>query len=193
MRVIAGKKRGQKLVEFSAENIRPTPDRVKEALFSMIEPHLSDAVVLDLFSGTAALAIESLSRGAKEAVCVDASKQSLDVIKKNLSLTEFNISAKVFLSEAVEFLNKQSPSQFDIIFLDPPYSKNIEDNVLKKIDSMDLLKPDGIIILETEYAHVPDDFKNLHISKQRKYGRTYITIYIKNDIEISLNERCVDK
>ena len=179
MRIISGTMRGTKLYTLEGINTRPTLDRVKEALFSKINMDLQDANVLDLFSGSGALGLESLSRGAKKAVLCDSSRDAIKIIKQNVEKTKTN--EKVLLlncdyKKALEQLKNQN-EQFDIIFLDPPYKTNFAEESVKIIEENNLLNEDGIIILETDDKEKV--IKNLYtekleIKKKKKYGRVYL-------------------
>lgn len=176
MRVISGSKRGKKLIGFEGEEIRPTTDRVKESIFNIISMYIPSAKVLDLFGGTGALSCEALSRGAEYATIVDVSDKSIEVIKKNIKSLEFENKCSILKSEANRYLDN-TKSKFDVIFLDPPYNKGFIEPVLEKIAQKGLLSEDGIIMLESDTTDMHDDIDGLVIDRQRKYGRTYITIY----------------
>ena len=144
MRIIAGKHRGKRLAEFRGEDVRPTPDRVKESLFQILEPRLFGARVLDLFAGTGALGLEALSRGASEAVFNDASRESVALLEKNLRLT--GEKGKVHCLGFEACLNCLS-GQFDLIFCDPPYRENFAASVLQKVAVRGLLKAESDVKL----------------------------------------------
>ena len=122
MRVISGTARGTKLETLEGLDTRPTLDRVKEALFSIIQNYIYDAKVLDLFSGSGALAIESISRGAKEAISCDISRKASEIIKQNVKKTHFEEKVKIINKDYKKCLQELENSKFDIIFLDPPYN-----------------------------------------------------------------------
>ena len=178
MRIISGRKRGHKLLEFEGENVRPTTDRVKESVFNLIQGFVPDAVCLDMFAGSGALSFEAISRGAQKAVCIDSDKRSIDIIKKNaLSLGLFEDCDIVNMS-CFDYVERTT-EKFDIVFLDPPYNKNFIEPVLDALIKNDVLNEDGIIVLESDGTDFHDEFEGLDIYRQRKYGRTYITIYKK--------------
>ena len=166
-------------------NTRPTLDRVKESLFNIIQYDIDDAVILDLFTGSGAIAIEFLSRGAKEAYLCDNSKKSIEMAKKNLEKTRLQTKAHVFnmdYLECINILNKQD-IKFDIIFLDPPYKKDLSIIALKEIDNKHLLKENGIVIIETDEPE--RDIReiellqiNFNMYDLRKYGRASL-IFLK--------------
>ena len=172
MRVIAGLAKGHQLFAPEGEDTRPTLDRVKESVFSILYPYLKDAVVLDLFAGTGGLGIEALSRGASYADFVDNGKKAYDCIIRNLRKTRLEERAKVHFTAFEKYL-KVTDKKYDIVFLDPPYNKGIEDKVFEDISRV--LNENSIVVLETEYvAGLYDGFE---IIKQAKYGRVYITLY----------------
>ncbi len=180
MRVITGKARGVMLKAPLGQETRPTADRVKEAMFSIIQFDVQNAVVLDLFGGTGQLGIEALSRGAKEAVFVDQSGKACKLIRENISIAKFTQQAKVIQSSYTDFLCKNS-QKFDIIFLDPPYSGDFLENSIKIITEIDILQSSGIIVterpIEKELSH---EFIGYTRSKDYKYGKTLLTIYRKD-------------
>lgn len=175
MRIISGSAKGTKLFTLSGESTRPTLDRVKEPLFSIIQNHIQDALVLDLFSGSGALGLESLSRGAKLAILCDNNIEAIKIINQNIEKTHLNEKSKVVHSNYKKCLDslKNDNLKFDIIFLDPPYKTNFATDAVERILALDLLAKDGIIILETD-----DEDKEIKIIKEdinidniRKYGR----------------------
>ncbi len=177
MRIIAGTKRGQKLFDFSGQDIRPTTDRVKESMFNLIQDFIPDAIVLDLFGGSGALTFEAMSRGAKNGTIVDIDKNSIAVINKNKEALGF-LNVKVQNSDAMRFV-EGTKEKFSVIFLDPPYNKGFIGPVIEAIVEKDLLLNDGIIVLESDFSDEHSEFSGLDILKQRKYGRSYVTIYKK--------------
>lgn len=177
MRVITGSARGVQLKTPDGMRTRPTADRVKEAVFSIIQFEIPSARVLDLFGGTGQLGIEALSRGAQLAVFVDADKNACSLIQENLRRTHFERSAEVVCSDYLAFLNR-CRNCFDIIFLDPPYAEVFLENALKRISEIDILQSGGIIITERPVGkELPWDLPGFSRSKDYKYGKTQITIY----------------
>ena len=180
MRVITGKARGVVLKTPDGMLTRPTADRVKEALFSIIQFDLPAAKVLDLFGGTGQLGIEALSRGAKSAVFVDSRDDACNLIKENLRRTKLSASANVVKSDYLAFL-KNTKETFDIIFLDPPYAEVFLENSLKMITEIDILQSGGIIVAERPLGKdLPWDFAGYTRSKDYKYSKTILTIYRKD-------------
>ena len=180
MRVITGKARGVQLKTPDGMATRPTADRVKEALFSIIQFDVPAAKVLDLFGGTGQLGIEALSRGAKSAVFVDAGEPACRLIKENLHRTKLETDAKVVRSDYLQYLNR-CREKYDIIFLDPPYAEVFLENALKRIAEIDILETGGIIVAERPVGkELPWDFEGFTRSKDYKYGTVLLTIYRKN-------------
>mgnify|MGYP004589273147 CR=1 FL=1 len=180
MRIISGSRRGRKLIDFEGDSIRPTTDRVKESVFNLIQEFVAGSSVLDLFGGSGALSLEALSRGADRALIIDSSKSSIDIINKNVSLTGFEEKAEILCTDAKSFIS-DTKRKFDIIFLDPPYNKGFVLPVLKTISEKELLTADGIAVLESDFCDDHGDIPGLEILKQRKYGRTFITIYKRDN------------
>lgn len=180
MRVITGKARGVQLKTPDGMHTRPTADRVKEALFSIINFDLPGAAVLDLFGGTGQLGIEALSRGAKSAVFVDAREDACKIIRENLQRTKLSLQAKVVRSDYLDYLRRCRES-FDIILLDPPYAEVFLENALKCITEIDILQSGGIIIAERPLGkELLLDFEGYTRSKDYKYGNTLLTLYRKD-------------
>lgn len=176
MRVISGSARGKKLLCVENNDIRPTLDRVKESVFNMIAFDIPDSCVLDLFSGSGALGIEALSRGASHCTFVDNSKASLDVTKKNLDATHFIESSSLILCDSIEFINK-TDKKFDIIFIDPPYESDLYEKSLSAIRNSRILSDCGFIVLEYDTETTPPfDTNGYEILKDKKYGRVKILI-----------------
>lgn len=176
MRIISGERRGHKLFEFSGDDIRPTTDRVKESMFSLIQEHISDALVLDMFCGSGALSFEALSRGADFAVCIDSDKRSVDVIRKNCTALGYGHKCEIINSSCFDYI-KRTNKCFDLIFLDPPYNKGLIEKALNAIISEKILNNGGIIVLESDNTDFCGSCEGLDIIKQRKYGRSYVTVY----------------
>ena len=183
MRVISGKMRGVRLKTPNGLSTRPTADRVKEAMFSILQFELPGAKVLDLFGGTGQLGIEAVSRGAKSAVFVDQNEQACRLIRENLKLAKMEQESKVVRSDYLSFL-KTTKEKFDIILLDPPYAEVFLENALKLISEIDILQTNGIIVAECPVGKVlPGEYPGFARSKDYKYGNTILTIYRKDTVE----------
>ena len=179
MRVITGKARGVQLKTPDGLTTRPTTDRVKEALFSIIQFEIPGAKVLDLFGGTGQLGIEALSRGAISATFVDAGEPACRLIRENLKRTRMEADGKVIRSDYLEFLSR-CREQYNIIFLDPPYAEVFLENALKKITEIDILASGGIIVAERPLGkELPWEFEGYTRSRDYKYGKTLLTVYRK--------------
>ena len=179
MRVITGSARGVQLKTPEGMVTRPTTDRVKEAMFSIIHFEIPGAAVLDLFGGTGQLGIEALSRGAKSAVFVDAGEPACRLIRENLKRTRLEGQARVVRSDYLDYLSRTG-EKFDIIFLDPPYAEVFLENALNRITEIDILRTGGIIVTERPLGkELPWEFPGYQRSKDYKYGKTLLTIYRK--------------
>ena len=178
MRVISGKARGTSLYSLEGSHTRPTTDRVKESMFSIINFNIPGAVVLDLFSGSGALGIEALSRGAKKCYFIENSRQAADIVKKNIEKARVGESAVLQVIDFKAFLNSAN-EKFDVVLLDPPYNKKMCDEAMKIIFERNLLADDGVIMCETEYGEViTTDFVK---GKEYKYGKISLTVFTKGD------------
>ena len=175
MRIISGIARGTKLYSLEGLNTRPTLDRVKESLFNILQDKIKNAVILDLFSGSGALGLESLSRGAKKAILCDKSPEAIRIIKKNITKTHFEDKTKIVCKDykrCLEDINEK----IDLIFIDPPYNLNIAVKALDIIIQKEILSEDGIIIIETddeerEIEQINKINNKINIYDLRTYGR----------------------
>ncbi len=181
MRVITGTARGRVLMTLPGEDVRPTTDRVKEAMFSIIQFELEGSQVLDLFAGSGQLGIEALSRGAGYATFVDSARESIDCIKVNLQKTGLKENTCVVQTDAFSFL-RTSSDKFDVALLDPPYSKGLLQKALPFLAPR--MNDNGVIICEHPYGEempsVVDDFK---LYREYKYGKLSLTVYRKEVFE----------
>ncbi len=175
MRVIGGKYKSRVLETFSLDNVRPTADAVRENLFNILNSKIEGCAFLDLFSGTGAIGIEALSRGAKSVCFNDGSRDSVALIKKNLSKLNVNEEYSVSNLDALSFLLKEN-KKYDIIFIDPPYSSDGKKTIVEKC--FDLLRDDGIIVLEDEKPF-ESEISSLIKYDERKYGRVYLNFFKK--------------
>lgn len=175
MRVISGSARGRVLKTLEGEHTRPTTDKVKGAIFNIIQFELEDRSVLDLFSGSAQLSIEAISRGAKSALAVDNSKKAAEIIKENIKNCKFEKEISLFCGDYSAVLTKGN--KYDVIFLDPPYGRGLLESALKKIFEFDILSKNGIIICESDVSesvssYVPDEYS----FKEYVYGRIKVSV-----------------
>ncbi|OPJ56920.1 16S rRNA (guanine(966)-N(2))-methyltransferase RsmD [Alkalithermobacter paradoxus] len=180
MRVISGSVKGHRLKTPKSTDIRPTSDRVKESIFNIINNKVLDSFVLDLFCGTGSLGIECLSRGANMCTFVDNGKESINLLRENLKNTKFTDKSEVIFADAIGGINKLSVKRdrFDIIFMDPPYLKNLIVPALEEISKRELLEEDGIILVEHDIKDIlPEKVENLVRYREKKYGNTNISFY----------------
>ena len=173
MRVIAGKARRLQLKTPEGFETRPTTDKTKETLFNILNPYLADSDFLDLFSGSGAIGIEALSRGAKYAALVENNKIALDCIKANLQTTKLVEEADVLAYNVVEAIRSLEirGKVFDVIFMDPPYNQQLEKEVLLALQSSNIIYCDTIIVVEaslkTEFDYLEDT--RFRIFKKKEY------------------------
>jgi len=183
MRIISGKHRGRKLLTLDGNDItRPTSDRVKEALFNILGNKIVDANILDMFAGSGALGLESLSRGAKQCVFIDSSEQAISVIKKNIALCKEENVSRVIKQDYQQALKSINNIKFDVVFIDPPYLNDIETTALTAVSG--LINKDAVVIVETDKTDdIPDRVLDLVKYDSRKYGRTIISFYEIDDVK----------
>jgi len=178
--VVSGSAKGRPLKSVPGSGTRPTTDKVKEAVFSMIGPYFEGGAVLDLFAGTGGLGIEALSRGMESAVFVDMEPKSIDTIRANLKATNLEAKAQVYRNEAGRALSalEKRGRVFDLVFLDPPYRLKHGDELMLSMVEKGMLQEDAIIVLEHEsnYAY-PEDIPGFYRLRQAVYGETTISIY----------------
>ncbi len=180
MRIISGRARGKKLLSPPSSETRPTLDRVKEAMFNIIQGYILDAVVLDMFSGTGSLGLEAASRGAKECHLIDKSQTTYPYLKKNIENLNFKDFCFSYNGDAYSLLRNFSKSGkiFDIIFIDPPYLKNMIPEAIEFIDNHNLLAKDGIIVTKIDTSEdIYQGTENIPLSDKRKYGNTTVVFY----------------
>ena len=181
MRIISGACRGRKLVQIQGKDIRPTSDRVREALFNILGPGIRRKRVLDMFAGTGAFGLEALSRGAQTAVFVDAARASCDVIRKNVELCRMTDQARIIRHDLIQAPLPAFPQSFDLIFMDPPYNKEYPEQVLGKHGFWDLLAPKAILIVEQSVKEILNNSLNgLDKYLEKKYSRTTLTFWRKS-------------
>ena len=181
MRIITGRARGTKLFSLEGLNTRPTAERTKEAVFSMIQNEIQSKCVLDLFAGSGQMGLEALSRGAERASFVDNSKQAVEIIRKNVTKTHLNDVSEVALSGYAEYLKRvKGIRKFDLVFLDPPYASDFIGNAIEKLVDYELLNDGAIVVCESgseeTVKECPTVKKKFEIKKQAKYGIAFVTI-----------------
>lgn len=174
MRVITGTARGRRLITLEGEDVRPTTDLVKEAMFSILQFELEGRRVLDLFAGSGQLGIEALSRGAESCVFVDSSKKSLEVVKKNLEATGFK-NVSVLNSDSLSFLRTRA-EKYDVALLDPPYHTGLLEKSLELISRV--MSESGIVMCESPSDEtLPEQIGGMVLQKRYKYGKICLWTY----------------
>ncbi len=178
MRIVGGKYRSRVLAEFAGDDVRPTSDRVKESLFSILSLKIFGARVLDLFSGSGALGLECLSRGAREVVFNDCSRDSLAILKKNLTALKIPFNGEEAKLSGCDYAVclQQQRGQFDLIFIDPPYRFDFGEKALVAISEKGLLSARGIAVYERDRPF-EGEIAGLEKYDERKYGKTYLTFF----------------
>ncbi|RAP76305.1 16S rRNA (guanine(966)-N(2))-methyltransferase RsmD [Paenibacillus montanisoli] len=180
MRVIAGTAKGRTLKAVPGKNTRPTTDKVKEAIFSMIGPFFDGGLVLDLFAGTGGLGIESLSRGMERAVFVDLDGGSIEVIKSNVQAAGVSEQAEIYRTEAARAIKALAKRglRFKLVFLDPPYRMKEMDGLMEELAERGLLEEHATIVVEHDAEHAyPETLRAFNQIKRSQYGDTAVTIY----------------
>lgn len=180
MRIIAGKAKGRKLIPPATMETRPTLDRVKEAMFSMILGYIPNAVAIDVFAGTGSLGLEAASRGAKEVYLIDKSAITFPLLKENvenLKFTDFCFPLNMDSYEALRSLARKGKI-FDLIFIDPPYCKEMIPEAMKIIKENNLLQKDGLIVTKIDtIEEIYEGYEDIALTKSRKYGNTTVCFY----------------
>ena len=180
MRIITGSARGAKLLTLEGLETRPTAERTKEAVFSVIRFDIESRKVLDLFSGSGQMALEALSQGAQSAVMLDKSKEAVNIITKNAEKTRLKDKCEIYCTDAFDYLKRNKGEKFDIVFIDPPYALRLVEKSLEALVENDNLKPTSIIIRESAEPDVfaPESpFENkFETIKKSKYGVAYVNI-----------------
>jgi 16S rRNA (guanine(966)-N(2))-methyltransferase RsmD len=182
MRIIAGKYRGRKIGFPKSPHIRPTQDKIREALFNVLARSISGVNALDLFAGSGAIGIEALSRGAKNVTFVDNNFKCVRIIKENLRNIDIEHMANILKMDALRAIKKLSETgnKFDIVFLDPPYYKGLSKKTLISLNQYDILSDTNIIVAE----HFKKDIlayniSNIILCKQKRFGDTVLSFYRK--------------
>jgi len=178
LRVIGGSCKGRILKAPKGLKTRPTQDRVREALFSIIMPEIPGSHFLDIFAGSGAVGIVALSRGAAELTLIENQKEALKVIRENLDKTGF--FANIFPCDVYQALKqlRQNEYLFEIVFMDPPYAKGFTEPVVENLESIHILKPGGLLIIETSKEEAePGNIIRFQLQKQKVYGDTKLSFF----------------
>lgn len=180
MRIIAGKAKGRKLIPPATLETRPTLDRVKEAMFSTIQGYIMDGIVVDVFAGTGSLGLEAASRGAKEVYLIDKSQNTFPLLKENvtnLKFSDFCFPLNMDSYDALKMLNAKG-KKFDIVFIDPPYCKEMIPEAIKMIYEGKMLSEDGIVVTKIDsIEEIYEGYGNIKLTKSKKYGNTTVCFY----------------
>ena len=179
MKIISGTLKGRKINGYNIEGTRPTMDRVKESLFGMIQDNIKDSIVLDLFAGSGNLGIEAISNGAKLAYFIDNNPEVIKVLNQNISSLDIKSKSRVVLSDWKKALNNFSKEnkKFDLIFIDPPYAYDVYEKILDKVNTLNLLTEEGLLIMEHHNLKLPQEYDKLALYKERNYGNKQINVY----------------
>ncbi|MFC1959274.1 16S rRNA (guanine(966)-N(2))-methyltransferase RsmD [Chloroflexota bacterium] len=179
IRVISGKAKGRKLKMVPGDGSRPVMDRVKEALFNILAAEVPGSTWLDLFAGTGSIGIEALSRGAKEAVFVDNSRQAIKTVHENLDHTRLSDNARVVRVDALDYLDRGPTRQFDLIYIAPPQYHGLWKKALVKLDKKpDWLNPDGLVVVQIDPKEAETVSLNvLESYDERTYGGTLLWFF----------------
>ncbi|WP_165209394.1 16S rRNA (guanine(966)-N(2))-methyltransferase RsmD [Streptococcus tangpeifui] len=179
MRIIAGNFGGRTLKTLEGQTTRPTSDKVRGAIYSMIGPFFDGGRVLDLYAGSGGLSIEAISRGMEQAVLVERDRRAQAVIEANIKMTNTQDQFQLIKRDAKQVLPTLR-GQFDLVLLDPPYAKEEIVQTIQQLQDYDLLAPAAMIVCETDKAVVlPETINDLKIWKQKIYGISKVTIYVK--------------
>lgn len=178
MRVVSGKLRGMKLNTIDGDSTRPTRDIVKEALFSILMNDIEESVFLDLFSGSGAIGIEAISRGAKEAIMIDLNPACVKIIKENVKKAKIEENVKVYNADYKMALKKLQGQKIDIAYIDPPYNREMGVDAVERISDYDLLSDEGTIIIETDSnEEIPTEIGKYEKYNYKRYGRNILSFY----------------
>lgn len=183
MRIISGQYKGRRLQSISGTDIRPTADQVREALFNILSQNISGSCVLDLFAGTGALGIEALSRRAQYAVFIDNAPRPLTILRNNLQNFGLLTQSRVIRWDISKNLNCLKPfqSQFDLVFMDPPYQKGLVPVTLSNLMRVHCLAPGATIVAEHErHCDITSPDASISATDQRRYGQTSLTFFYFN-------------
>ncbi|WP_156286143.1 16S rRNA (guanine(966)-N(2))-methyltransferase RsmD [Oceanivirga salmonicida] len=182
MRITSGKLKNRVVLSREGFDTRPTLERIKESIFSIIYDKVIDAKFLDLYSGTGNMSFEALSRGAKRAIMIEKDYEALNVIIDNVTRFKLEKDCRAYKNDslrAIEILKRKN-EKFDIIFMDPPYKENLTTKTLEKLSEFDILEQDGIIICEhANYEKLDDKIMNLVKYDEREYNKKIISFFRK--------------
>lgn len=178
MRIISGRFKGHRLVSFQADHIRPTTDRVKESVFNILQSYFDGGSVLDLFAGTGNLGIEALSRGAERVESVESNKKSLSILRENLIKLKIQNEIKVHPIDVFSFLKKYEGVAFDIIFIDPPFTKALAHDVMLALAASKAFGPQTWVVIESsDHERLDSEYSQLKRLDQRDFGDKKVSFF----------------
>ncbi|WP_269636732.1 16S rRNA (guanine(966)-N(2))-methyltransferase RsmD [Paenibacillus forsythiae] len=180
VRVVSGTAKGRPLKSVPGTGTRPTTDKVKEAIFSMIGPYFDGGSALDLFAGSGGLGIEALSRGVDSAVFIDMEPKAIDTVRENLKAARLEAKAEVYRNDANKALAalERRGRSFDLVFLDPPYRHKFGDELMSAMAAKGLLRQEAVIVLEHESGYeYPEHISGFRRLRYALYGETAVSIY----------------
>ena len=184
MRIISGKARGTKLYTLEGKTTRPTLDRVKESLFNIIQPQITESIFLDLFAGSGAIGLEAASRGAKKAILCEKERNAVNIIKKNIEKTHLEENTTLYALPFEKVVKEKLEEKANIVYIDPPYKTDLAKKAIELLLEHNKLEQDAILIIETdEEERIKKEIQNLKIKiiDQRKYGRAHLIFIQKQD------------
>lgn len=184
MRVISGSQKGRQLKSVPGKNTRPTTDKVKEAIFNMIGPYFDGGSGLDLFAGSGSLGIEGISRGLDKVIFIDSDYKAIRTIKENINICGFESMSEVYKNDWKRALQIiiQRDLTFEVIWMDPPYKKDVYTTILQKISTHQLLSDTGIIVCEhAKESPLPDKVERLDKIRTEHYGTISISLFKYSD------------
>jgi 16S rRNA (guanine(966)-N(2))-methyltransferase RsmD len=180
VRVIGGKIKGRKIKTCRGKFLRPTSEKIREAIFNIISPFLTDGLVLDLFAGTGSLGIEALSRGMGRAVFIENNTRVISILKENIISCQLENQAEVIVLPVTKGLKilRSRKEKFKLIFLDPPYLSNLAGRTILEISEANILEKDGLVIVEhSSREDIKSNYGNLIMFDQRQYGQTLVSFF----------------
>ncbi|SHJ55207.1 16S rRNA (guanine(966)-N(2))-methyltransferase RsmD [Clostridium cavendishii DSM 21758] len=180
MRIISGKAKGRKILSPATNETRPTLDRIKESIFNIIQGYIIDSVVIDVFAGTGSLGLEAASRGAKEVYLIDKSPVTYPLLKQNIENLKFEDVCTSVNTDAYSALRSFASKGvvFDLIFIDPPYMKDLIPEAMEIVDKNKMLHEDGIIVCKIDTSEeIFEGTENIKLVDKRKYGNTTVCFY----------------
>lgn len=187
MRIITGKAKGKKLFTLEGEATRPTSERIKGAIFSAIQFDIEGRRVLDLFAGSGQMGLEALSRGATKATFIDASRDAMEIVKKNANATGFADDSKFIVSDSANYLRKAAGrDKYDLVFIDPPYAMNLCKKSLEALLRYEALNKGAIVVLESGDEDInleAEPYSSFEVIKSASYGKmttVNILLYVDN-------------